>query len=548
MLKPKSKLFNRLLVLVLIAGVLAGCTPAASPAAQPTAGAAGPTSAPVSGGTVTRALTSEPPAIDPQGAAASGLNLVLPYLFDTLVFRETDNTYKPYLAESWQTADDGKSITFKLRKGVTFHDGSPLNAAAVVFTFERFKKSGSKSPIYSGIADMASVVGVDDMTVRFSFDKPSATFLGTLSQPYAAILSPGAVQTAGADMGRKPVGTGLFKLEEWKPGVSITLARNPAYAWAPPSAKNKGAAKVDRLVFQVIPDANTQLAALQSGQVDVMFINDPAHFQKLEADPSIKVQRETLDSLIYLGYNCARPPFNEVKVRQALSYAVNKAEIIKLALGGLGEAANTLLPPTLAGYNADLAKFGQGYDPAKSKALLREAGFIQAADGSWERGGKRLGGTLLTSTRAPNDVIATVLQSQLKAVGVTVEIQQLDSAAVMKATTDGTFDLLLWRYDWNDPDVLNMYLSTSRIKQTNRAWYSNPQADALLESGAREMDPKKRGQIYYDAQKLLLTESPWQPLYIPVEGMAIRNRVVGVGVGSMGRMLMNDATVTAGAK
>ncbi|MDO9066419.1 MAG: ABC transporter substrate-binding protein, partial [Chloroflexota bacterium] len=311
-----SKLAYRMLVLVLIAGVLAGCSPAVQPAAQPT-------SAPVTGGTVTRALTSEPPAIDPQGAAASGLNLVLPYLFDTLVFRETDNTYKPYLAESWQTAPDGKSITFRLKKGITFHDGSPLNAAAVVFTFERFKKTGSKSPIYGGITDMASVEAVDDLTVRFSFDKPSATFLGTLSQPYAGILSPTAVQAAGAEVGRNPVGTGLFKLAEWKPGVSIILARNPNYAWAPPSAKNQGAAKVDKLIFQVIPDANTQLAALQAGEVDVIFINDPAHFQKLEADSSIQVRRATLDSLIYLGYNCAKPPFNEVKVRQALSYAVN---------------------------------------------------------------------------------------------------------------------------------------------------------------------------------------------------------------------------------
>ncbi len=535
-----AKLAQRIAILSLIASVLTGCAPAGSPAGQPTGA--------VTGGTVTRALTAEPPSIDPQGAAASGLNLVLPYLFDTLVFRETDNTYKPYLAESWQTAADGKSITFKLRKGVTFHDGSPLNAAAVVFTFERFKKTGTKSPIYGGVSDMAGVEEVDETSVRFSFSKPSATFLGTLSQPYAAILSPSAVQAAGDKMGRQPVGTGLFKLAEWKPGVSITLARNPAYAWAPPSAKNAGAAKVDKLVFQVIPDANTQLAALQAGEVDVMFINDPAHFQKLEADPAIQVRRATLDSLIYLGYNCAKAPFNEVKVRQALSHAVNKAEIIKLALGGLGEAANTLLPPTLAGYNADLARFGQGFDPARSKALLTEAGFAQGPDGAWQRDGKRLGGTLLTSTRAPNDVIATVVQSQFKAIGVAVEIQQLDSAAVMKATTDGAFDLLLWRYDWNDPDVLNMYLSSSRIKQTNRTWYGNPEADALLERGAREMDAAKRNQIYFDAQKLLLTESPWQPLYIPVEGMAIRKRVAGVSVGSMGRMLMNDVTVNSNVK
>lgn len=529
---------TRLLTLLLIAALAAGC----APAAQPQAPAPAPTSPAVTGA-ITRALTSEPPAIDPQGAAASGLNLLLPYLFDTLVYRETDNTYKPFLAEAWETAPDGKSITFRLRKGVTFHDGSPLDAAAVVFTFERFKKSGTKSPIYSGIAVMAGVEAVDGLTVRFRFDKPSATFLGTLSQPYAAIMSPAAVQAAGDEVGRRPVGTGLFRLEEWKPGVSISLARNPAYAWGPPSAKNIGPALFQRLVFQVIPDANTQLAALQAGEVDVIFINDPAHFQRLEAVKSLQVRRETLDSLIYLGFNCAKAPFDEVKVRQALSHAVNKAEIISLALGGLGEAADTLLPPTLFGYNAGLAQYGQAYDPARAKALLAEAGFSRAADGSWQRGGKKLGGVLLTSTRAPNDAIATVLQAQLKAIGVAVDIQQLDSAAVMKATTEGAFDLLLWRYDWNDPDVLNMYLSSSRIKQTNRTWYGNPAADALLEAGARELNPAKRAAIYYDAQKIILADAPWQPLYIPVEGMAIAGRVQGVKVGSMGRMLVNDATV-----
>jgi peptide/nickel transport system substrate-binding protein len=137
-----------------------------------------------------------------------------------------------------------------------------------------------------------------------------------------------------------------------------------------------------------------------------------------------------------------------------------------------------------------------------------------------------------------------VLQSQLKAIGVPVEIQQLDSSAVMKATTEGAFDLLLWRYDWNDPDALNIYLSTSRIRQTNRVFYSNPTVDALFEKGLREVDPTKRGQVYEEAQKLILADAPWQPLYYPMEGMVSRNRVQGLKVGSLGRMLVNDVTLS----
>lgn len=205
--------------------------------------------------------------------------------------------------------------------------------------------------------------------------------------------------------------------------------------------------------------------------------------------------------------------------------------------------AGTPLPPSLLGYNEDLAQYGQAYDPAKAKSLLVEAGFVQGADGGWQKDGKKLSGKLLTSNRAPNETIATVLQSQLKAIGVPVEIQQLDSAAVMKASTEGAFDLILWRYDWNDPDALNIYLSSKRIRQTNRVFYSNKQADELLDRGLREFDPEKRSQIYQEAQKIILTDAPWQPLYHPMEGMVARARVQGLKIGSLGRTLVNDVTL-----
>ena len=531
-------MFERVAALLMMAAVVAGC--ATSQPTQPLSNTARPGE---SGGTLTRAMTAEPTSLDPQGAANSGLNLVLPYLFDTLVTRTRDGRFVGHLAESWQASADGRSIDFKLRSGVRFHDGTPLNAAAVAFTFDRFKKIGDKSPIAANIKEISRVEAVDDLTVRFSFDKPTATLWSTLAMPYAGILSPKAVEAAGDGFGSRPVGTGPFKMGEWQRGVGITLVRNPDYSWGPAEVDNKGPVKLDKLVFKVIPDANTQFSALQSGEVDVIFITEPTFLDRVKANSNLRLEPINLDSLIYLGYNCAKPPFDDVKVRQGLSHAVNKAEIVKTALGGFGIEAGTPLPPSLLGYDQSLSSFGQSYDPARVKALLSEAGFTQTSDGGWQKDGRKLSGRLLTSTRAPNDAIATVLQSQFKAVGVPVEIQQLDSAAVMKATTEGAFDLLLWRYDWNDPDALNIYLSSGRIRQTNRVFYSNAKVDALLKQAAEEMDQPKRASLYQDAQKIILAEAPWQPLYYPIEGMVLSSRVKGVKVGSLGRMLVNDVTV-----
>ncbi len=530
----------RIVALMLVAITFTAC--GSSQPSQPAAKGGGGSSG--GGGTLTRAMTAEPTSMDPQGAANSGLNLVLPYLFDTLVTRTREGKFTGHLAESWQLSPDGKAIDMKLKSGIKFHDGSPLNATAVAFTFDRFKKVGDKSPIAANVKEISRIEALDDLTVRFSFEKPTATIWSTLAMPYAGILSPTAVQAAGDDFGSKPVGTGPFKLGEWKRGVSITMVRNPDYNWGPAEVTNKGPVKLDKLVYKLIPDANTQLSALQSGDVDVIFITEPTFLDKVKNDKSLQLEPINLDSLIYLGYNCAKPPFDEVKVRQALSYAVDKTDIVKTALGGFGIEAGTPLPPSLLGYDQGLKSYGQGYDPAKARALLAEAGFSQGADGSWQRDGKKLSGKLLTSTRSPNDAIATLLQSQLKAIGVPVEIQQLDSAAVMKASTEGSFDLILWRYDWNDPDALNIYLGGSRIRQTNRVFYSNPQVDALLKQGAEELDQVKRVPLYQEAQKTILTEAPWQPLYHPMEGMVLRNRVKDVKVGSLGRMLVNDATIS----
>lgn len=545
----------RYLVLLFLIMVISGCgqasqvpvrsTPQASEStvASSPGAAAGSTeaAAPVTGGSVIRAITAEPTSLDPHAAPGSGQNIILPYIFDTLIFRAMDNSYQPYLAQSWEIAPDGKTITFVLRDDVTFHDGTPLNADAVVFTFKRFMQA--KTSAGEGLAGITGVEARDPQTVRFTFSEPSAVFFSTLATPYAGIVSPTAVAAAGEAFGQKPVGSGPFKLAEWQQGTAVVLERNPDYHWSPATITNLGAPYIDGVVFKVIPDASTQLAALQAGEADLIFINSPSHINKLKNDSSVELIETQLNSLVYLGFNCAKAPFNNLKVRQALSYAVNKDEILQAGLGGTGQVAFAPMAPTLPGFDPSLKQYELGYDPAKARALLTEAGFSAGADGILTKDGQPLSLMLLTFARAPNEDVAILLQSQLKAIGVNVAIQQFDTATAAKAASAGEYDLLLWRYDRNDADVLNVNLHSSRIGSSNRFGYSNPQVDTLLDQAAHELDEATRAQLYVEAQKLIMVDAPWQPLYIPVDVLAVSKKVQGFQLASMGRILLNEAQV-----
>jgi peptide/nickel transport system substrate-binding protein len=505
--------------------------------------------APVKGGVVRRALTSEPVSLDPHGVPSSGQNVLMPYLFDTLIFRDRDNNVHPYIAERWELSEEGKVITFYLRQDVHFTDGMPLNADAVVFTFNRFKEMGVKSPFYGSLQMIDSVEDVDEYTVRMTLVQPYSTIYSVLSSPYFGIISPTAVAKEGDDFGLNPVGSGAFKLESWDPGVSLALVRNEDYHWGPPVFGNQGAPYLERLEFPVIPDAASQMAALETGEIDLVFVNEPSTIVSLEQNPDVTVDDVIMNSLVYLGFNCAKPPFDEATVRRAIAMAVDKNQVLETALGGVGKVAFSPLSPSLPGFDPNLQDLELPYDLEASSAQLENAGFTQGEDGVWSRSAGANSEVsldhlvLLTSTRAPNEEIAVVLQNNLQQLGITVEIQALDARAASAAASKGEYDLMLWRYDWSDSDVLNSYLNSSRIGSTNRNAYSNPQLDSLLESALQEVDDAARDKLYSDAQKLLMQDLPWLPLYVPRDVIAVRAQVKGVVVGSMGRILLNDAWV-----
>lgn len=537
----------RLLFVIAMILALAACGTAAPVAApEPEATAPEPeTAAPesVAGGTVTRALTSEPSSLDPGGPFGSGQNILLPYLFDNLILQTPENDYVPLLAESWEITEDGKAVTFTLREGSTFHDGTPVNAEAVVFTFERLLDPEQKSPMAASLSDLSQVTAVDERTVQFYFEQPSATFFSTITLPYAGIVSPQAVNELGEEFPLQPVGSGPFKLAEWTPGVEIVLERNPDYAWNPPVIANDGAPHIDQAVFKVIPDAATQLTALQAGEVDVVFVNQPDHIERLEADPNVDLYPVSLNSLVYLGFNNQQAPLDELTVRQALSHVLNKPEIVTLALGGNGDPAYAPMSPTLPGFDVSLQELEMSYDLEAAKALLQEAGYNEV-DGSWERDGQQLALRLLTFTRAPNQEVATVVQNQFAALGIPVEIQQFDAPTASQTAREGDFDLLLWRYDWNDPSVLETYLSGERIGSTNRMFYNNPAVNELFTQASQEMDPTARAQLYLEAQRLIMADVPWAALYTPVDIVALSTRIQDPAFAGMGRLLLNDVRLS----
>jgi peptide/nickel transport system substrate-binding protein len=286
--------------------------------------------------------------------------------------------------------------------------------------------------------------------------------------------------------------------------------------------------------------------------VDMLFVNEPDTISSLENNPAVTVVDVPLNALVYVGFNCQKTPLDEKEVRQAMSQAINKQQILDTALGGVGELAYSPLSPTLPGFSTDLQSYEIGFDLEKARQQLEQAGFEQNAQGIWERGQPGDANysilenwILLTSTRAPNPEIAVVLQSNLNALGIPLEIQVLDAKAAAQAAADGQYDLMLWRYDWSDSDILYTYLSTERIGSTNRNNYSNPTLDGILQSALGESDDASRDQLYFDAQKLLMDELPWLPLYVPRDVIAVRATIQDVVAGQMGRILLNDARVTA---
>ncbi len=474
-------------------------------------------------GTLLVGLVAEPVNLDPAQVTDLNSNRVGRRIVETLVtFPEESTQIVPGLAESWTVSKDGLHYTFKLRKGVAFHDGTPFNAEAVKFSIERqinpdhpAAKLGKYPFSNYFFGNIKAVEATDPLTVEFILKEPRASFLAVLTAGAASIVSPTAVRKFGADYPSNPVGTGPFKFASWERGQRVVLEKNPAY-WRFP-------VKVERVIYRPIVEDQARLTELLTGALDLIVGTPPDALAQLESNPKVTVLRQVGAHVWYLGINNQKKPFDDKRVRQALNYAVDKDAIVRDVLKGTGSLSRgPVLPGTWA---ADTALKAYPYDPARARKLLAEAGYPTGFTTTlWvpESG---------SGMQSPV-AMSTVIQSNLKAVGVTVALQTMEWGAYLTKLRSKEQDLfaLSWMAGNEDPDmVMFPLLHSSQWTPTgpNRALYRNDRFDELLHQARLTTDQTRRTQLYREAQRILADDAPWIFIDHEIQTAAHTKRVQG---------------------
>jgi peptide/nickel transport system substrate-binding protein len=449
-------------------------------------------------------LVAEPVTMDPPQITDLNSARVTKRIFEGLVGQEL-GSYKlvPGLAQSWDISRDGLIYTFKLRPNVTFHDGTPFNAEAVKFVFER--QLNDKGPYYATgtypyvkgfLGNVAGVEVLDASTVQIKLKAPLTPFLQYLAHQSLFMFSPESLKKWGKDVVKHPVGTGPFKLETWEPGVKVVLARNDQY-WG-------GAPKIRQAIYVPIVEAQARLVALKTGDIDLTMDVPPDSLDELRRDPNLVVAESNSSAVWYVTLNTRHPILKDRRVRQALNHAVNKEAIIRDILRGTAIVSRGPISPVYGPYyEENTARYP--HDLEKARALLKEAGYA---------GGFELGFLVPESGSGMQSPVemATVIQANLAQIGVRAKIQTMEWGAYLrKYLEQPDMAEMSWNPSIGDPDhMMYMLLSSDRFPPAfNSGYYQNDRVDDLLRRARTTLDDKARVPLYREAQKLVVEDAPW---------------------------------------
>ncbi|OYO20523.1 ABC transporter substrate-binding protein [Enemella evansiae] len=483
-----------------IAGIAAGCSTGES-VQVPGGGAGGQGPQ----GALIAAISGEPDKLDPNSTTSYNSFQVLENVFDTLVEPDENLVMKGALAERWENSPDQLTWTFFLRDGVQWHDGSPFTAKDVVYTYQRLL--GQKLSNSWRLSAVTDVSAPDERTVVIKVKSPSPNLLANLGSFKGLAIVQQANVESGA-INTKPIGTGPFKLDSYTQGDTIQLSANENYYG--------GAPKVPGVTFRFISESSTALAALKSGEIQWTDVVPPQQVDALAADRSVVLGQAGSNDYWYLAANEAKAPWRDVKVRQALAFAIDRAAITQAAKYGKA-TVNQLAIPKSSEFFVEYAPYTT--DVAKAKALMAEAGVPNATM------------QFLATSEYPETVtIGQLLADQLKQIGVTVEIKTVDFSTFLDEQGKGNFDLLMMGWLGNiDPD--DFYYGQHHTDGANNYQkYSNPAVDALLEQGRTEIDKAKRKDIYAQAAKTIADEGSYIYLYNPEVIQASSPRLQGYTV------------------
>lgn len=474
-------------------------------------------------------------------ASAAPDSEVIAHVAETLYELTPEGKIEPHLAESHRTSLDGKILTIRLRRNIRFHDGTPFDANAVKWNLDYFRDPTNRIPFRVLISDVSSVDVIDSSTVRLTMAKPIGPILPHLAHDFLAIHSPTAVEKAGGmrppdgmPYGRAPVGTGPYLLKEWVRGDRLVLERNPNY-WG--SKKPM----LDQIVWRVIPDDGARVLALESGQIHVAVRVPPRETSRLALNRLLRVDRTTSLRTIYVGFNTQRKPFDDVRVRQAFNYAVNKRAIAQSILGGSGRVSDAPIAPGVVGY-APIMTYP--HDVNKAKQLLAEAGHASGLNVTFHHP---------TGRYVADAAIAAAIQAQLREAGINARLATMEWATYLQVTnrpvnqTDIEMFLLGWGVATGDADygLYNLFHSSQWAPTgSGRFFYKNPQVDALLDLARSEADPARRQTQYKQAMEIIMKDAPWIFLHSETQLTGYRREVQGLVMHPTERLLAMNAQLS----
>jgi len=479
------------------------------------------------GGTLTIGWAEPPDTLNPATTGARDVGPIDVNIFDTLVWLTPNSDITPDLATSWKISNNGKTYTFTLRHGVTFHDGTPFNAAAVMANFKYITSPSTRSTISIALlGPCMSAAAQDAYTVVVNCTSAYAPLLRQLGEPYMGMQSPTAITKYGKNVDIHPVGTGPFKFVSYMPNQSLVLQRNPVYNWAPPALHHNGPASIQELDFHIVVNSQARVSELQSGQSQFIQETPGVFYKVLGQNPSFHAMGAPISGMgIWAPINTQRWPTNSLAVRRAILYSIDKVGAIQLADNGVFPPSWGPLQPGTYGYDAQFNSM-YPYNPQKATQILSAAGWKKVG-GFWTLNGRRLTLNLTAISSVPEyPLIAQAIQGYLRKAGMDATIQQLAVPAWLAANIKGNMSLTPLQYIAVDPDALHLWYLPGQYY--NWSHYTNPALSRLILQGQQALDPAQRLKIYSQAQKIVMDQAVEMPIHQNIDLLVMSSKLHGV--------------------
>lgn len=459
----------------------------------------------------TIAVSGDPVSFDPHNTTDTISSLINYQIYDRLVTFNAKMEIVPQLAKSWTVSEDGKIWTFELNTGISFTDGTPFNAEAVKTSFERVANKDKKLSQYTLVGSFIDKITTEGETkVIFHLKAPQGAFLGNLASSNSSILSPKSIKENEQGLAKNPVGTGPFKLKEWTTGTAVVLEANPQY-WA-------GKPGLKTVTFKNVPESSSRVIMLETGEADLVASLPLSELKRLEKVDKIVVNSIKANRIAYVGFNTTKEPLNQVKVRQAINYAIDKDTLVNKLYEGRVKTATSAISETTIGYS-NVGSYP--FDMAKAKQMIQEAGVVPG------NVSLRL---ILAANVTQDKPAAEFVQNSLQQLGFKVELQTLELGTYLSTLKDPSkYDLFmrgaLATTGDADPLFRDALLSTSA---TNYARYNNPEVDKFIMAGQAQVNQAERTKTYMDVLKRVKEDAPWIFLHEDMAHSGYAKNVEGI--------------------